>query len=251
MKKYQYFNKRLFLDIETVANSPSYRMLDERMKYLWDCKSSSLRLSANGSFLANEDLYEKRAGIYAEFSKIICISTLTVFEKDGEWQATKKNFYQKKEKELLSEFKIFLDRDFQELKSFKIIGHNIKEFDIPFIARRMIVNELILPKALMIAGKKSWQIDHLKDTMDLWKFGDYKNYTSLNLLAKILNVPSPKEDLDGSKIHNAYWLNNNMKAIVEYCELDVLTTMKVYFKLKQLSFSKKLMEDLDYSIKQT
>lgn len=230
--------ENLFIDIETVAQSPSFRLLPDDIQELWSYKARRMRLSANKGIADTETMYDQKAGIYAEFAKVICISCIHLSQTKGKWTMTKKSFYSKNESEILLEFSKYLNDSFNSLSSFKIIGHNIKEFDIPFLARRMIVNEINLPKALDLAGKKPWQIDHLLDTMNLWKFGDFKNYTSLNLLAKILNVPSPKEVLDGSKVHSAYWLYNDLPAIVKYCEVDVLTAAKVFFKLKQKPFPK-------------
>ena len=234
-------NQKLFIDVETVAQSPAYRLLPNDMQLLWDSKARLIRLSANRGILDNETLYEQKAGIYSEFSKVICISTLHIFESNNQIGIEKKSFHDKKELDVLCQFSKFLDTEFNSLKEVKIIGHNIKEFDIPFLARRMLINGVKLPKVLKIAGKKPWQVDHLIDTMSLWKFGDFKNYTSLNLLAKILNVPSPKDELDGSKIHNAYWLYNDIEAIVQYCEFDVLTTAKIYYKLNQKTFPEELI----------
>jgi len=235
-------NQKLFLDIETVAQSPAYRLLPDDIKKLWDHKASHIRTSANGGNVDNDTLYERKAGIYAEFAKIICISTTHVYNHEGKEYVDKRSFASKDEESILTNFADFLNNDFKTLTSAKIIGHNIREFDIPFIARRMIVKGVNLPKALSISGKKPWQVEFLEDTMNLWKFGDFKNYTSLNLLAKILNVPSPKEALEGCKIHNAFWLYNDLDAIKEYCELDVLTTAMIYYKLKQKIPPKDLIE---------
>lgn len=226
-------DKKLFLDIETVAQSPVYRLLNSDIQALWDKKAKSIRLSANGGILDNESLYEQKAGIFAEFGKVVVISCRYEYNQNDKLVIEKHSFASKKEHELLTNFANFLNNEFDSLSGVKIIGHNIREFDIPYLARRMIINEIKLPKALRIGGKRPWQIDYLYDTLCLWKFGDFKNYTSLNLLAKILSVPSPKEDLDGGKVHNAFWLYNDLDAIVKYCELDVMTTAKIFYKLKQ------------------
>ena len=235
-------NQKLILDIETVAQSPAYRLLPDDIKNLWDKKACHIRLTANGGIVDNDTFYERKAGIYAEFAKVICISTLHIYSKGGKEYTEKRSFASKDENDLLSNFADFLNLNFEALSSIKIIGHNIREFDIPFLARRMIVNGVNLPKVLSISGKKPWQVEFLEDTMSLWKFGDFKNYTSLNLLAKILNVPSPKEALEGCKIHNAFWLYNDLDAIKAYCELDVLTTAMIYYKLKQKIPPKGLIE---------
>lgn len=247
MNKTHKKNQILFLDIETVTESPAYRLLSEDIQALWNHKASMLRLTAKNGFLDNETMYESKAGIYSEFSKVICISILHYYQVDEKGYVESQSFYPKKEADLLSQFGAYLDAKFDKVNNVKIVGHNIREFDIPFIARRMLIKEVKLPKVFRIGGKKPWQIEHLVDTMSLWKFGDFKNYTSLNLLAKILNVPSPKEELDGSKVHNAYWLYNDLPGIVKYCEKDVLTTAKVFYKLKQKPYPKELMNYMNLS----
>lgn len=235
-------DQKLFIDIETVAQSPAYRLLNEDTQKLWDLKASYLRLSANGGTVDNDTFYERKAGIYAEFAKVICISILHIYQQDGKEYTRKQSFASKNEESILSDFADFLNNGFDKVSVSKIIGHNIREFDIPFLARRMIIKGINLPKVLALSGKKPWQVEYLEDTMCLWRFGDFKNYTSLNLLAKILNVPSPKEELEGCKIHNAFWLYNDLEAIQAYCEVDVLTTAKIYYKIKQISPPKGLIE---------
>ena len=231
-------NHLIFLDIETVATFSGFEELSEDMKKLWEGKSKFLSLSANGYPVSCSVMYKMKAGIYSEFSKVICVSLAEYYENEDKPIWNKHSFYDSKEVDLLNKLADFLSSTCPNSSRIKIIGHNIREFDVPFLIRRMLINGVKLPKVFEIRGLKPWQIGHLVDTMNLWKFGDFKNYTSLNLLAKILNVPSSKESLDGSKIHDAYWLDQNLEGIVEYCEKDVLTTSQVYFKLIQKPYPK-------------
>ncbi|MCX6230025.1 MAG: 3'-5' exonuclease [Bacteroidetes bacterium] len=212
----------LFLDIETVPLHASYHQLDDRFKKLWDKKAALLTKSETDPVAATspESVYE-RAGIYAEFGKIICISTGYI--KDGGFRI--KSFYGDDEKQLLTDFAALLTTHFNTVNHY-LCAHNGKEFDYPFIARRMLVNGIKLPMLLNIAGKKPWEITHL-DTMELWKFGDYKNYTSLELLAALFGIPTPKNDIDGSQVRRVYYEEKDLNRIVEYCQKDTLTVAQL------------------------
>ena len=217
----------LFLDIETVAATKNYHDLSERMQQLWDKKAGFLN---NPDALRSEELYE-RAGIYAEFGKIVSIG-LGYFKRDGEqMQLRIKDISTHDEKALLEEFKSLLEGPFKQ-PNLKLCAHNGKEFDFPYIARRMIVNGIKLPECLNLAGKKPWEIGHI-DTMDYWKFGDYKHFTSLDLLAAILEVPTSKDDIDGSQVNEVYYQQNDLKRIGQYCKKDVAVMAQVYLKLIQ------------------
>ncbi|MFL5764788.1 MAG: 3'-5' exonuclease [Bacteroidia bacterium] len=207
----------LFLDVETAPVVYQYKDLDERIRPLWDSK---FRYNINET---PESLY-KRAGIYAEFSKVICISV--GFFNEGEFRI--KSFYYSDEKRLLEEFAVLLNKHFNR-KEHMLCAHNGKEFDFPVLCRRMLINGIKLPKALNLSGKKPWEVNHL-DTMELWKFGDYKSFTSLNLLAAIFNIPTPKDDIDGSDVARVYWEEKNMKRIVTYCQKDVLTIAQLILR---------------------
>jgi uncharacterized protein YprB with RNaseH-like and TPR domain len=214
----------LFLDIETVPEKPSFDDLDDIKKELWDQKSKYQRQDD----ISAADFYE-RAGIWAEFGKIICIS-VGYFNFKGDIRTFRVTSYHGDEVTLLKEFKNLLIDHFSSAKHL-LCGHNSKEFDFPYIARRMIINSISLPYKLNLFGKKPWEIPHL-DTMELWKFGDYKHYTSLKLLANILGIPSPKQDLDGSMVRGVYYEDNDLDRIVSYCELDVVTTAQVLLRLR-------------------
>jgi 3'-5' exonuclease len=217
----------LFLDIETVPIAPSYELLDPVMRILWDKKSKQLKTPEQTS----EDVYE-RAGIYSEFGKIICISVGLIKEKNPV-SFRLKSFYGKDEKALLSDFSSMLSKFSKTNKDVLLCAHNGKEFDFPYIARRMIINGLIIPEILDNAGKKPWEIK-LLDTMDLWKFGDYKNYTSLDLLTSILGIPTPKDDIDGSMVAGIYYGEDDVERIVRYCEKDVLAIAQVLLRFMNL-----------------
>lgn len=206
------FSEVLFLDIETVPAVPTYKGLDERMQKLWDKKAEKIKKEASDT---PESIYD-RAGIYAEFGKIIVISV--GFLNGNEFRI--KSFYGDDEKMLLEEFAELLNRYYNYPDSM-LCAHNGKEFDFPYIARRMIINGIDLPLILQMAGKKPWEIRHL-DTMELWKFGDYKSYTSLDLLTAVFNIPTPKDDIDGSMVGKVYWEDKDLERIRQYCQKDVL-----------------------------
>ncbi len=207
----------LFLDIETVPLTYRYESLDETYKKLWDAKWKNQKEGKP------EDAYSK-AGIYAEFAKVISIG-LGFFHED-KFRVTCYSGHD--EKKILSDFCELLKKFFFDENKHSLCAHNGKEFDFPFLCRRMLINTLPLPKLLQIQGKKPWEIKHLLDTMELWKFGDIKNYTSLDLLAHVMGIPSPKSDMDGSMVSKVYYEENNLQKINTYCMKDVATLARVY-----------------------
>lgn len=213
----------LFLDIETVPGKPKFEDMDPLMQTLWDKKSASFR---SDDQLPGE-VYQ-RAGIYAEFGRIICISVGLLTEKSPHGFRLK-SFFGDDEVVILTEFSELITR-YSRNRQIELCAHNGKEFDYPYIARRMIINGLTIPGILDNAGKKPWEVK-LLDTMELWKFGDYKSYTSLDLLSSILGIPSPKDDIDGSMVADIYWKDHDLKRIVRYCEKDVLTVAQVLLRL--------------------
>lgn len=214
----------LFLDIETVPEQELYDELDDEKKELWALKTQYQRKEE----FTPEEFYD-RAGIWAEFGKIICIS-VGYFNFKGTIRTFRTTSFHGEESQLLKDFKKLLNSHFNQPKHL-LCGHNGKEFDFPYIARRMIIHGIDLPYKLNLFGKKPWEIPHL-DTMELWKFGDYKHYTSLKLLANILGIPSPKQDIDGSMVCKVYYVDNDLDRIVTYCELDVVTTAQVFLRLR-------------------
>ncbi|MBI4929418.1 MAG: 3'-5' exonuclease [Bacteroidetes bacterium] len=216
--------KILFLDIETAPQYPDYNSMSDDFKKLWDGKAKYFKeLKENNETPA--DVY-KRAGIYAEYGKVVCI-TVGMFSGKS---FRLKSFYGDDEKLMLEEFSALLNKYYNTEDHF-LCAHNGKEFDFPFLARRILVNGIKIPHILDNAGKKPWEIKHL-DTMELWKFGDYKSYTSLNLLAELFGIPSPKGDMDGSMMYKVYWENKDWDRIVKYNQKDVLTVAQVFLKFK-------------------
>jgi uncharacterized protein YprB with RNaseH-like and TPR domain len=215
----------LFLDIETVPFLPSYNLLPEKYKKHWDKKAKKIKSEEDET----ENVFQK-AGIFAEFGKIICISCGFLKTSDKATYFRVKSFYGDNEKEILTGFNNLLASSFNKTDNL-LCAHNGKEFDYPYISRRTLINGLKLPKILDIAGKKPWEILHL-DTMELWKFGDYKSYTSLDLLATIFNIPTPKDDIDGSMVAQIYWFDKDIERIVTYCQKDVLTVAQLYLRYK-------------------
>ena len=212
----------LFLDIETAPVVYDYQQLPGDMKDLWDRKWQY------NKDLSPEQQYAK-AGIYAEFAKIICIGV--GYFNDGKFRV--KSFAGDDEKQILQDFSSLVGKYFNRRENL-LCAHNGKEFDYPFICRRLIINGLPLPKPLQIQGYKPWDVKHL-DTLELWKFGDIKNFTSLNLLASVLQIPSPKDDIDGSMVARVYYEEHGIDRIKAYCLKDVITVARVYQRFKGLS----------------
>lgn len=219
-------NSILFLDIETVPQYSSYMELPEAWKDLWDIKAGYLM--RNNEEETFESLYS-RAGIYAEFGKIICISCGFISGSDDQKKLTIKSFSGENEAILLTEFSRML-KNWGAFEGRYICAHNGKEFDFPYLCRRMIINNVPIPPLLNTSGKKPWEVCHL-DTMDMWKFGDFKSYTSLNLLAHALGIPSPKDDIDGSMVGDVYWKSKDLERIACYCEKDVITVAQVLLRM--------------------
>lgn len=218
-------NNILFIDIETVPQETSYLGMDEETKKLWELKTQYQRRDE----VSAEDFYE-RAGIWAEFGKIICIS-VGYFNNKSDIRNFRVTSFFGEEKKILQDFSNLLNENFH-LTAHLLCGHNIKEFDISFIARRMIINDLALPQKINLFGKKPWEVPHL-DTLELWKFGDYKHFTSLKLLTKILGISSPKDDIDGSEVARVFYIENDIDRIVTYCEKDVIAVAQVFLKMRR------------------
>ena len=214
----------LFLDIETVPQYARYDEVDTEVQDLWEQKT---RYQRKDEF-SPEEFYD-RAGIWAEFGRIICISVGYLRNINGEWKFRVTTFHGH-EPDLLSEFKNLLESHFNRPQHL-LCAHNGKEFDFPYIARRMIIHGIELPDKLNLFGKKPWEVAHL-DTMELWKFGDYKHYTSLKLMAHVLGIPSPKEDIDGSQVRDVYYEENDLERIIEYCERDTVTVAQIFRRLR-------------------
>lgn len=217
----------LFLDIETVPEAVSFNDLTPEKQELFAIKTNYQR---KDEFTA-EEFYE-RAGIWAEFGKIICISVgyFSNFNKDNNTFRVTSFFGD--ESKILNDFKNLLENHFNK-KHHLLCAHNGKEFDFPFIARRMIIHQIPLPEKLNLFGKKPWEIPHL-DTMELWKFGDYKHFTSLKLLTSILGIPSPKDDISGSEVAKVYYDEKNIKRIVSYCEKDTIAVAQLLMRFNNL-----------------
>lgn len=217
----------LFLDVETVPLYKSYENIPENKRKFWDHKSSFL---AKGEDQTPESLYE-RAGIYSEFGKIICISSGFLKTIDGRQELHIKSFSGHDERSILTQFLEVIKKLGMSPQKWFLCAHNGKEFDFPYISRRLLVNGLMVPPILDVRGKYQKEIQ-LLDTMELWKFGDYKSYVSLELLADIFNIPSPKDDIDGSMVRKVYYEEDNLERIVEYCAKDVITLAQVLLRFK-------------------
>ncbi|MCK5079198.1 MAG: 3'-5' exonuclease [Bacteroidales bacterium] len=220
MLNYISLDKILFLDIETVPMCSTYDELPEKFVPLWDKKAGYLKREEEDT----PSTLFPRAGIYAEFGKVVCIS-FGMFN-DGNFRI--KSFYGDDEKALLTDFANLLESKFSS-KDFLLCAHNGKEFDFPYLSRRMLINSIPLPEILDLAGKKPWEVAHI-DTMELWKFGDFKNYTSLEVLSAVFDIPTPKDDIDGSQVGKVYWEDKDLERIVKYCQKDVLAIAQLFLR---------------------
>jgi hypothetical protein len=214
----------LFLDVETVPNTAQYSELSPEARQLWSDKS---RLFKQNEQDDPASLYD-RAGIYAEFGKVICISVGYLQDNAGERRFHLRSYAGDDEKQILQDFASMLTG--WDKAGRYLCGHNIREFDVPYLCRRMLINSISLPPMLDIGGLKPWEVRHL-DTLQLWKFGDYKHYTSLKLLAWCFGIPSPKSDIDGSEVARVYYQEQDLSRIQAYCERDVVTVARLYLKL--------------------
>ncbi|NHM07854.1 3'-5' exonuclease [Flavobacterium sp. CYK-4] len=220
-----YLENILFLDIETVPEHENFDALDPDMQVLWETKTQYQR---KDDFSA-EAFYD-RAGIWAEFGKIICIS-VGYFTLKSDVRHFRVTSFFGEEVKILKDFSGLLENHFNKPQHL-LCGHNAKEFDIPFIARRMIINGIALPSKLNLFGKKPWEVPHL-DTLEMWKFGDYKNFTSLKLLTKVLGIPSSKGDIDGSQVAQVFYQEKDIDRIITYCEKDVIAVAQVFLKFRR------------------
>lgn len=214
----------LFLDIETVPEVQFFSELEKTKQELWEHKSQYQR---KDDFTA-EEFYD-RAGIWAEFGKIVCIS-VGYFTFQGDIRTFRVTSFYGDEIKILKDFKNLLSTHFNQTKHL-LCAHNGKEFDFPYIARRMIINHIQLPYKLNLFGKKPWEVPHL-DTLELWKFGDYKTYTSLKLLTNVLGIPSPKDDIDGSEVYRVYYKEKQVDRIITYCEKDTIAVAQIFLRLR-------------------
>lgn len=217
----------LFIDIETVAVTNDYASLDDRLKVQWSRKANFMR---RDSQLTDEQLFHERAGIHAEFGKIVCIAVGKYLEKPtGELCMKTKVYSNHDEAALLIEFKQMIEK--LDATSLRLCAHNGKEFDYPYLCKRMLINSISLPAVLNLSGRKPWEIPHL-DTMEMWKFGDHKSYTSLDLLAALFHIPSSKSTIDGSQVNYVYHQEKDLEKIGEYCRADVIVLAQLFLKLK-------------------
>ena len=219
----------LLIDIETVSEHPTFDELNEDWKHLWEEKvQRSLPEDTTAA-----QFYPMRAGVMAEFSKVVCIS-IGHFKREGKAVLLRlKSFYGDDEKILLQDFIAALQKMEANNNKWSFTGHNIKEFDIPFICRRLLINGLVIPPFLDFQNMKPWETN-MVDTFQYWRFGDYKHYTSLKLLAAALGVPSSKDDIDGSMVGEVYWAEKNLERIVTYCQKDVVTTGNIILRFKNM-----------------
>lgn len=237
--------KILFLDIETVPQQANLSELPASLAHLWEEKFNLIQKrmpEKYGTETSAEEGFKTSAGIYAEFGKIVCISVGFIYYKGLEMFFRTKSFAGKDERIILHDFASMLSK-FCSTKEHTLCGHNIKEFDIPYICRRMLINGIVLPSILQISGKKPWEITFI-DTLELWKFGDYKNYTSLKLLTEVFGIPTPKDDIDGSEVAGVFYNDGDVNRIAVYCQKDVLATAQVFLRMNNFEGIK--TENVEY-----
>lgn len=224
----------LFIDIETVSEHAEHNTTEPELQSLWEQKASRFNAARDAEWTPElaSSTYEQRAAIYAEFGRIVVISVGGMYFRDGQWHLKTKSFMHDSEAELLRDFSRLINEYADKYPgAFYLCGHNIKEFDIPYICRRMLINGLPLPGLLDFSGKKPWETP-LLDTMEMWKFGDFKSYTSLALLAYVLRVPTPKDDISGADVGRVYWKEKDIARIALYCEKDVTTVAQIMLRFQ-------------------
>ncbi len=225
-----HFHDFLIIDIESVSGNENIENLSPQLRTHWERKTAFIR---NPDEKTPDDLYRDRAAIYAEFGKIIVIGIAFYYEVQGKPALRVKSFASTHEKDLLSEFRDFIESKFDQ-DNLRLCAHNGKEFDFPYLCRRMLINDIKLPWSLNMTGKKPWEVNHI-DTMELWKFGDWKSFTSLDLLTTIFDIPSSKNELDGSMVTKTYYEEKDgLQRIAEYCRKDVIATAQLYLRLNNL-----------------
>lgn len=220
----------LFIDIETVPLTARFDEMPAAMQEHWRRKSATLRPTSSVLEATPEALYEDRAAIYAEFGQVVCVGVGFLKQREDGWKLIMRAFTSTDESELLDQICTAFSSFTKKQSALVLCGHNIKEFDLPYLARRMVIRGHSLPDCLNVQGKKPWEIPHI-DTLERWKFGDFKNFTSLVLLADVLGIPTPKDDIDGSQVGRVFWEERNLQRIADYCLKDVLTTARVYLRL--------------------
>lgn len=237
----------IVIDIETAPVAPNFDALDATWQQLWEEKIQYILPEE----MTAVEFYPKRAGIMAEFARIVCIS-MAYFNKEQHLRLRVKSFYGFEEKEILQNFLTTINKIEAHNSRWCFAGHNIREFDIPFICRRLIINHFPIPRYLDFQNMKPWETN-IVDTFQYWRFGDYKNYTSLKLLAAAMGIPSPKDDIDGSMVGGLFWNGTeeersaNLERIATYCQKDVITTANIFLRFKNLS----LLENMDIEIIKT
>ena len=231
METIKNFKNTLFIDIETVSGSENFSSISDRMKDFWVKKAKNLANPANISF---EEMYFERAALYAEFGKIIVVGMGFLFvNKQGELSLKVKTIANGDEKGLLVEFIDFINKTYKS-RELTLVAHNGKEFDFPYLCRRMLANRLEIPKSLQLQGKKPWEIIH-QDTMEMWKFGDRRSYSSLELLAELMGIEGAKIDLSGDRVNHVFYKEKDLDRIAAYCGDDVIIVAQLYLRFHFLS----------------
>ena len=235
-------NHYLFIDIETASGVAEYTQLSPGMQ--GECKRKSK--TKFGEDADPEANFTERSGIFAEFGKIVCISIGCLHQQDGAWKLLLRSFSGADEKQLLEDYCTSISRFHNKHSNLTFVGHNLIEFDLAFISRRMIINKMSLPNCMNFQGRKPWEVkDRVKDTMQIWSFGDYKSFTRLSLLAEVLGIPSPKDDISGEDVTRVYWQEHDLARIVTYCQKDVETTARVFLRLMsyELDFTAEILQE--------
>lgn len=251
----------IFIDIETVPEYENFEQVPERFKDLWVTKWGKIRKFRNKSIaelaehaqdpdseFAEAAEFYREAGIFAEFGKIVCISLgrFTTYDKARDQRKFRvTSFLSASEEDLLAEMENHIGRlsekeiglgkfgKPEEKFKYCLVGHNIKEFDVPYLCRRMMVHGICLPEIVDCAGLKPWETPQFVDTMELWKFGDNKSFTSLDLLAARFGIESPKDDMDGSMVYQVFYESQDMDRLGRYCAADVVTCASLMLKWRQ------------------
>ncbi len=227
----------VFIDIETIRGKKTYNDViteNPALDDYWQTKHTQIREKEPLSYGHIEDsaeMYEKMAALYPEWGQIVCISIGQIkFDEDGNpIKFTTKSFSGLYEKILLEEFNETASKIMSKYPRMQWVGHNIKGFDMPYIIKRSLINGVRVPNVFHLQKQKPWE-SQLIDTNDVWKFNGW-NGARLGLLTEILNIPSPKQDMDGKMVSDVFWEDGDLNRISEYCEMDINATANVMLRI--------------------
>lgn len=223
--------KTLFIDIETVAQKSNFGKLSPSFQNLWTHKANQLNYvqEANVPYSV-EDAYVKNAAFYPEFGRIVCISIGMFIQRNTEVEFVSKSFYADNERGLIKDFLNCYQKYFNHSDRYKLCGHNVIEFIIPFIGRRSLIHGLKLPSKFNLMDRKPWQLDYVRDTLSMWKFGAFKNAVSLETLCTVFDIDT-QDIFPGEDVHRRYWEEQAYDEIMQRSKMQIRAVACLYSHL--------------------